>query len=177
MIYQSLSNTKYVTEIMHIVTCFKKLWKSNLKQAWLDYCLINPSKRADKFMANDRFGKKIILLNKKMICPSVNVLSDEFLRETVIMNMIFFWKCQEAISRTIRTTLHGNCHSFAAKLPNILLLVKNMTKNSLFCEQLGQKRLQSNFQQLTFLDLFADGTACLAISLKLGKYICATRGN
>ena len=56
---------------MHIVACFKKLWKSDLKQAWLDNCLINPFRQADKFIANNQFGKKIILLNEKkdlLIC-------------------------------------------------------------------------------------------------------------
>ncbi len=33
VIYQSSSNTKYATEMMHIIVCFKKLWKSDLKQA------------------------------------------------------------------------------------------------------------------------------------------------
>lgn len=53
IIYQSLNNTKYVTEMIYIVAYFKKLLKSDLKQVWLDYLLINPSGRADKFMAND----------------------------------------------------------------------------------------------------------------------------
>lgn len=39
-------------------------------------------------MANNRFDKKIILLNKEKICLSANVLSNEFLRETVAMNII-----------------------------------------------------------------------------------------
>ena len=38
---------------MYIIADFKKLWKSDLKQAWLDYYLINPSGRADKFMTDN----------------------------------------------------------------------------------------------------------------------------
>lgn len=79
VIYQSSSNTKYGTEMMYIIAFFKKLWKSNLKQAWLDYYLINPFGQADKFMANNQFDEKIILLNKEMICPSANTYSNEFL--------------------------------------------------------------------------------------------------
>lgn len=127
--------------MMHMVACFKKLWKSDLKQAWLDYCLINPSGRADKFMADDRFGERIILLNKEMICPSANASSDEFLRETVAMNVISLWKCREAISRTTGATSHGNRDSLAAKLPDVSLLVKHMTEDSLFREQLGRTGL------------------------------------
>ena len=42
-------------------------------------CLINPSGRTNKFMANDHFGEKIILLNKEKVRPSSNAKSDEFL--------------------------------------------------------------------------------------------------
>ena len=41
MIYQSLSNIIYIIKMMYMVACFKKLWNSDLKQDWLDYCLIN----------------------------------------------------------------------------------------------------------------------------------------
>ena len=58
-----------------------------------------------------------------------------------------------------------------------MLLIKHMTKDSLFCKQLGWTRLQSNFQQLAFLDLFVDDTACFATSLELSRYIYATYGN
>lgn len=88
VIYQSSNNIRYATEMMHIVACFKKLWKTDLKQAWLDYSLINPSGKANKFMADDRFGERIILLNKEKIRPSANAKSDEFLREIVAMNVI-----------------------------------------------------------------------------------------
>lgn len=57
---------------------------------------------------------------------------------------IVTWKCQQAVSRTMGATLHSNCHSFAAKLPNILLLIKHMTKDSLFHEQLGQTEMRNN---------------------------------
>lgn len=51
--------------MIYIVTCFKKLWKSDLKQVWLDYTLINSSRKANKFMANDQLDEGIILLNKE----------------------------------------------------------------------------------------------------------------
>lgn len=38
---------------MYMIAYFKKLWKADLKQAWLNYCHINLSRQADKFIAND----------------------------------------------------------------------------------------------------------------------------
>lgn len=39
-------------------------------------------------MIDNQFGKKIILLNKKKICPSANAKSDEFSQEIIAMNVI-----------------------------------------------------------------------------------------
>ena len=160
-----------------MVAYFKTLLKSDRKQAWLDYYLINPSEKADKFIVDNQFRERIILLNKEKICPSANTSSKEFLRETMIMNVISLWKCWEVVSRTTKATLHGNCHNLAAKLPNVLLLVKYITEDFLFYEQLGQTWLQNNLQLSAFPDLFADGTARLATGLELDRYVYAAYGN
>lgn len=66
---------------MHIVVYFKKLWKEEIKEAWLQSCLINISGQSKKFVPDDRFGKTDIMLNKENINPSANAKSDEFFLE------------------------------------------------------------------------------------------------
>lgn len=83
-------------------------------------------------MANNQFVKKIILLNKEKICLSANTISNKFLRKIIPMNMISLWKYQEVVSYATEKTLYGNCQNLAVKLPNILLLIKHITKGSLF---------------------------------------------
>lgn len=56
---------------MHFVAYFKQLWKEEFMQAWLDYCLINPSSRQDKFYIEDRFAETIIKLCKEKVRPSL----------------------------------------------------------------------------------------------------------
>lgn len=67
-------------------------------------------------MADDRFGERIILLNKEKVRPLENVKSDKFLREVVALNILSLWKCREAMLRTTGATLYGNRHSLVAKL-------------------------------------------------------------
>lgn len=55
------------------------------------------------------------------------------------------------ISRTTRVKLYGNCHSFAIRLSDILLLVKYMTEESLFNKKLSQTGMQDNRPELAFL--------------------------
>ncbi len=89
-------------------------------------------------MVNDRFGERIILLNKEKVRPSANAKSDEFLWETVALNVLSLWTCKEAVSRAIGATSHSNCLSLVTKLPDISLLVKHMTDDSIFNEKLGR---------------------------------------
>lgn len=148
-----------------------------LRQAWYDYCLINPSGRPDKFMADDRFGERIVLLNKEKVRPSANAKSDELLREIVALNVLSLWKCKEAVSRATGATSHGNCHSLVAKLPDISLLVKHMTENSIFHEQLGRTGMRNNNAESALPNLFSIGVGHLSTGVALSQYINSARGN
>lgn len=88
-------------------------------------------------MADNWFDKKIILVNKKMICPSVNISSNDFLRKTVTINVISFLKSQKVVFHITGATLHSNCHGFIVKLSDVLLLVKHIIKDSFFYKPLG----------------------------------------
>lgn len=74
--------------MMHIIACFKKLWKKEIKDVWLQSCLINISRRPNKFVSDDQFGETIIMLNKQNINPSANAKLDEFFRETILQNIL-----------------------------------------------------------------------------------------
>ena len=128
-------------------------------------------------MADDQFGERIVLFNKEKVRPSANASTDEFLRKIVSMNVISLWKCREAVSRTIRATLHGNRHSLATKVHDASLLVKHMIEDSFFREQLGRTGLRNNRTEYAFRDLFAEGVARLSTGVELGKYVQAARGN
>lgn len=71
-------------------------------------------------MIHNQFGKKIILFNKKKIYSSANSICNKFLRKIIVMNIIFLWKCQEAVSHATKVTLYGNQHNFIIKLLDIL---------------------------------------------------------
>ena len=88
IIFQAIKSTKYIREIIYMVACFKKLWKKEMKEAWLHSCLINISSQPNKFVPDNRFGETIIMLNKENINPSANTKSDELLWETMLCNVI-----------------------------------------------------------------------------------------
>lgn len=172
VIFQSTKSTRYAREMMHMVSCFKKIWKKEMKEAWLQSCLINISGRPNKFVPDDRFGETIIMLNKENINPSANAKSDEFLRETVSRNVMSLWNGKEALSRATGSTSHGNRHSTVGSFPDICYLVKLLTNESVFHEQLGRGASETELP-----DLFANGTTSLAKGVLLADYISNSRGN
>lgn len=42
-------------------------------------------------MADNRFGKRIKLLNNKKVCPYINTKSYEFLRKMIALNILLLW--------------------------------------------------------------------------------------
>lgn len=128
-------------------------------------------------MADDRFGERIILLHKEKVRPSANAKSDEFFRETVALNVLSLWSCKEAVSRATGATSHGNRHYPVAKLPDVSLLVKHMTGDSIFNEKLGRTGIRNNTTMSAFPDLFYTGAANLSNGIALSKYVNSARGN
>lgn len=43
--------------------------------------------QANLFIANNLFDKKVILFNKKKLCPFTNVKLDKFFREIIVINV------------------------------------------------------------------------------------------
>ena len=128
-------------------------------------------------MFDDRFGERIILLNKEKVCPSANAKTDEFLRETVALNILSLWLCKEAVSRATGATSHGNRHSLVAKLPDVSLLVKHMIDDSIFEEKLGRTGMSNNTAMSAFPDLFYIRSAHLSNGIALSKYVDSAQGN
>lgn len=74
------------------------------------------------------------------------------------------------------TMSHGNHHSLVAKIPDVSLLIKHMTSNSIFQEQLGRGGLRNGNRLSAFADLFSDGDTRLSSGILLTKYKDAVRG-
>lgn len=88
IIYQSFLAKNYTLETMYFVACFKQLWKKEFMQAWLDYCLINPSGRSERFYPDNQLREIIIKLCKEKVRSSSNAKSDKFLYELIASKII-----------------------------------------------------------------------------------------
>ena len=134
----------------------------------MDYCVINTSGRVNKCFADDWFGETIIKENKDKVKPLANATSDEFLRETVALNII---SPREVMARESGAINHGNHHSAVNNTIDISKLVQLLVEDGVFEEQLGQKC------EAETSDLFALRTAKMATRIPLHKYQMRTREN
>lgn len=81
-----------------------------MKKALIDYCLINTSRKPNKFFVDNWFNKIIIKENKDKVKPSANATLDKILKESVTLNIISLTKTKEVIARHSGATNYGNHH-------------------------------------------------------------------
>ena len=145
------------------------------RRAWLDYCLINPTGRRNKFYADDRFGETIIKLNKEFIRPSANAASDRHLREVISLNVLALLKCKEVMARATGATSHGNCHAVVDTKHDVQLVVDHLMEQEAFHEIPG--RGVGDQPEKSHTDLFSNGTSKLQLGVPLKRYKLRARGN
>ncbi|MCJ1345659.1 hypothetical protein MMC31_003867 [Peltigera leucophlebia] len=145
--------------------------KNYAAESWLDYCLINISGRKSKFYADDRFGETIIKLNKKKVRPSSNAKSDEFLRETIALNVMSLWKSKEVLAQATSTTRHGSRHSVVDTTVDVDFLVKLLLEINIFDMQPGRGADRTEFK-----DLYTQGSIAINSDAPLQKYFSRARG-
>ena len=123
-------------------------------------------------MPDDRFGKTIIMLNKDKIKPSANAKFDNFLRETVTLNILLLYRTREVLLQAARATSHGSHHATVKKYADVSLLVKYFMKSRVFKETLGRGSKENQLP-----DLFSEKSTVIFSGDALANYQRAARGN
>ena len=166
--FQGTKFTNYAAECLHLAASLKHIWKPQFKQAWLDYCLINPDGRT--FYAVDRHGDTVIRENKDKVRPSANAKSDDFLRKTVARNIPTLWACKAAMYRSTGATEYGYRHSSVDASHDVALISNTLSVARVF--EMVRGRGSSTAEMV---DLFAQGTWAVAAGWVLKKYKESTR--
>lgn len=74
----------------------------------MNYCLINISGKANKFFANNWFGKTIIKKNKNEVRLLAIAILDKYLRETITLNILLFTKTRGVMAKENPITNYDN---------------------------------------------------------------------
>ena len=100
----------------------------------MDYCLINTSRKVNKFFVDNWFNKTIIKKSKDQVRLLANVISDKFLRETVILNIISLTKTKKVMVRESGATNYGHYHLVINNIVDISKLVQLLVEDGVFEE-------------------------------------------
>ena len=138
------------------------------RRAWYDYCLINPSGRADKFYADDRFGETIIKLNKEKIQPSANAKTDHFFKEVVALNQLLLWKSKSMMAQATGAMNHGNRHAAVDTNHDIKVVVDLLVPEKPFEQRQGRGSGENSETQ--HADFFSIGTTKMVLGIPLKNY-------
>lgn len=157
---------------MHIVACFKRLQKKEIKEVWLGSYFINISSWSNKFIPNNWFGEAIIILNKENINLFVNAKSNEFFYKTVLQNVLSLYNSKEALLQATGSTKNSNCHLIVGSNPDIYYLVKFLINKAVFHKLLRKSNSRSNLP-----NLFVNSSTLLVKKVLLSEYIANCQSN
>lgn len=80
---------------------FYKTWANIMSINILKPFLINLFNRPSRVIANNWFGKKIILFNKTKVWLLANIKSELFFKKIIVLNVISLQKCKKVILHII----------------------------------------------------------------------------
>lgn len=81
--FQATNKHNYAFETIHLTACIKQLWSPEMRQYWMENCLVNPSGKREGWMACDYLGEYIVREVKTMMHHNVNDANSKFLRLTL----------------------------------------------------------------------------------------------
>lgn len=81
--YQGTGLKNYPQEMIHLVACLLKIWGADLREMWLNNCLVNMVGRKGAFLPLDLFCEYVIRELKKRKNPTSNLLSSDYWSQTI----------------------------------------------------------------------------------------------
>lgn len=175
--YQGTSKSNYSSALIHLVACFKKLWKPEMLEHWLKNCLVNPSGLASGWMPDDLYGEYVIRENKARIDPSSNALTGGHNRTVHARQIMTYMASRQTMFRTTGATNYyqsstlanslSHVRQFADDLAGIFKLTNGRTTNS------GRDK----FKFYSAKDLYQDGMKAILTSVPIKKYMLRSRVN
>ena len=163
--FQASGKHKYASETMHLTACLKKIWSAGFREFWMQNCLINPSGRAEGWVACDYLGEYVVREVKNMMHNNLNSATGFFLRETVSRLIMSF--------RNIRKKMMSECDynpsdkSSRVGTHSQVALVMDDILGARRCEvQEGRQNCSTSFR-----DLYGNGLDALSGGRKIAAYV------
>lgn len=168
--FQATTKHNYRNETIHLSATLKKLWSEDMKQFWLNNCLINPSGKAQGFMACDYLCEYVVREVKNMRRHNINDITNEFLNNTIAPQVLFFREVRKKVAEETDAPTYGSHSSPVEKYGEVTSVVRHLLRDGVArltpgCEE-GEERRESEST-----DLFWKGQLELLSTSGLQRYV------
>ena len=96
--FQATKKHNYASETMHLTACLKLLWSEQMKEFWMENCLINPSGKKEGFMACDYLGEWVVREVKRMMHHNLNDVTAKFLYDVIAPQVMLFREVRKKLA-------------------------------------------------------------------------------
>lgn len=162
--FQATNKVNYASETIHLTACIKKLWSPEMKQFWMENCLINPSGKKEGWMACDFLGEYIVAQIKAMMHQNVNPANDKFLRETISPLILNFLNMRRHMMRECDVP-YSSYHSTKIETRFDVEHVARKVLEGQFSKELAGRTARNA------VDLHVAGIKALSTHVGIQKYI------
>jgi hypothetical protein len=165
-------HSNYASKCIHLVACLAHMWKPQFKQAWVDYCLMNPNTRPDIYCAIDRHGKTVIRENKDKVRLSAKAKNDRFLRKVVARNVGSLQTSKRVMAECTGSTDYRNGYKEVSWTENINMICPTLLEANVFTSIPGRGSDSHPEGRLKeYEDIITSEYTALAGGIPINKYL------
>ena len=162
--FQATKKYNYAFETIHLTACIKQLWSPEMRQYWMENCLVNPSGKREGWMACDYLGEYIVREVKAMMHHNVNEANSKFLRLTLSPLILNFRNMRKLMTQECDVPFQSQHSSKVDTQFDVRLIARTVLQDQ-FC-QIRPGRTARNA-----IDLHGVGIQKLSTQVGIKKYI------
>lgn len=171
--FQATKKHNYRNETIHLSACLKKLWSEDMKKFWLDNCLINPSGKAQGFMACDYLCEYVVREIKNMMRHNINDITNEFLNNIIAPQVLFFRDVRKKVAEETDAPTYGFHSSPVERYHEVTVVARLLLRDGVPRFTPGREEGEEEAESEA-TDLFWKGMMELLSTTQLQSYVDRT---
>jgi hypothetical protein len=165
--FQATRKHNYAQETIHLTACLERVWSLEMREFWMDNCLINPSGNPTGFQACDFFGEWVVREIKSMMPHNYDPKNALFLQESLAYLITTFRNIRTKIIQETGAQSYGqHSHTVTSAVDTSIIAERLLNEhvNSFRAGRTGE--IESEVH-----DLFSKGLASLGTGARIGEYV------
>lgn len=126
LLYQGTNLSNYPQEMIHLVACLLKIWGEDIRDMWLDNCLVNMVGRTGAWLPLDLFCEYVIRELKARRNPASNHLGGNFWEKVLARQIMTMLTSKQQMYRETNATTGGTRTTHQDTEPNVRMVFESL---------------------------------------------------